>query len=141
MRLCSLEDISVEPLFGYVQVKSSAAQKSGVVFSEMRLTGGQAKNVTRNSIDRFSAATKDGALYTERTYYGGNGTLEIRLPKGNGALRSLVYACVLDLCRGYLAVGGLTAVGRGIFQIQKEKKIRIGKEEYDLEGLEALLNA
>ena len=116
---------AVEDLFGYVtQGKPSGdkkpARKSRITLSESQLFGGQWKNLTRNSIDRFSSATKDGNLYTEQTYYGGATRLEIIADRKTLAKYITPFSCVLkDLHNGYLAVGGLTAVGRGLFAIVK----------------------
>lgn len=109
-------------LFGTVG-ENGLAQKSKIIFSESQLKNGFSKELTRNSIDRFSAGTKEGALYTERTYYNGNLYLEIRIHKEILAdrryrlTRQLLMACIADLHHGLLSVGGLTAVGRGIFRI------------------------
>ena len=114
-------------LFGYVEQKKKdettpIARKSRITFSESRLSGGQWKKLTRNSLDRFSSATKEGNLYTEQTYYGGETELEIIVDRE--ALHDAItpLSCVLkDLHFGYLAVGGLTAVGRGLFEITEVK--------------------
>lgn len=125
-RFTSFTDIEARRnLFGYVDQKKKdddtpIARKSKITFSESRLTGGQWKKLTRNSLDRFSSATKDGNLYTEQTYYGGQTELEITVD--SELLKEYIspLSCVLkDLHFGYLAVGGLTAVGRGLFEIQK----------------------
>lgn len=119
------EKEAVRELFGYVdQEKTSAdkksVQKSKITFSESRISGGQWKILTRNSIDRFSSATKDGNLYTEQTYYGGATRLEIIADRETLAKYITQFSCVLkDLHFGYLAVGGLTAVGRGLFEIKR----------------------
>ena len=99
--------------------KVTVAKKSKIHFGESKLSGGAYKDITRNSIDRFSAATKDGALYTERTYYYGKTTLKITLDSdvSDKALEALAV-CLWDLHHGFLAVGGLTAVGRGLFEIE-----------------------
>lgn len=109
-------------LFGYVDQNGGMNQskKSRITFSESTLRGGEWKVYTRNAIDRFTGGTIDGALYTERTYYGGTTELVIRIDPYDGLslddCRPLV--CVLaDLHNGFLAVGGLTSVGRGLFRI------------------------
>ena len=99
--------------------KTPSACKSRITFSESRLSGGQWKKLTRNSLDRFSSATKDGNLYTEQTYYGGETELEITVDSKLLKTYLSPLSCVLkDLHFGYLAVGGLTAVGRGLFEIK-----------------------
>ena len=115
-------------LFGYVDKKmdedddddTPIARKSRITFSESRLSGGQWQKLTRNSLDRFSSATKDGNLYTEQTYYGGETELAITVDSELLTKYISPLSCVLkDLHFGYLAVGGLTAVGRGLFEIEK----------------------
>ena len=114
----------VDELFGYVKKgqtsEDDSVKKSAIVFSESILEGGTRKQLTRNSIDRFSAATKAGALYTEETYYGGTTALTISFPKGvpDDKLKILANV-ILDLHFGYLAIGGLTSVGRGVFEIER----------------------
>lgn len=95
--------------------------KSKIVFSESIITGNPIiKQITRNSIDRFSAATKTSALYTEFTCY--NGTTELEIILGNEVDttdKNLLSAVIADLDNGYLAVGGLTSIGRGLFTVEK----------------------
>lgn len=105
-------------IFGFVEPKNNSSKKAEIVFSESRISGGIFKDVTRNSLDRFSMATKTGALYTERTYYGGETQLIIDLSdKAADMAVAAIGACLMDLDRGYLAVGGLTSIGRGLFKI------------------------
>ncbi len=118
------DNAAVRDFFGYVEQQKQEdgaepiARKSRILFSESRLSGGEWKVLTRNSIDRFSSATKDGNLYTEKTYYGG--TTELDIMADSELLKKYIvpFSCVLkDLHFGFLAVGGLTAVGRGLFAI------------------------
>ena len=86
---------------------------------------------TRNAIDRFTGGTVDGALYSEKTYYCGRTSLMIscdfsdREDQDNISaeekrrLAGVLAAAILDLDNGYMAVGGLTAVGRGLFRAEK----------------------
>lgn len=119
---------AVRAFFGYVEQRkqedgeapdAAKARKSRITFSESRLSGGEWKVLTRNSIDRFSSATKDGNLYTEMTYYGGTTGLDIIADSDLLKKYIAPLSCVLkDLHFGFLAVGGLTAVGRGLFAIE-----------------------
>lgn len=109
-------------LFGYVDEKnkSERTKKSRITFSESTLRDNIWKTITRNSIDRFSAATKDTALYTERTSYNGETVLDIMVADDiTDREKAILGAVILDLHHGFLAVGGLTAVGRGMFCISK----------------------
>lgn len=107
--------------------------KTRIGFSESRITGGRWISYTRNAIDRFTGGTIDGALYSEKTYYNGETELTISCDfsdRGDDKVNKrdreyfarTLAAAILDLDSGYMAVGGLTAVGRGLF---KADKIRI----------------
>lgn len=106
--------------FGTVQKEGQTnAKQSAIVISEGRIAGGEDVPMTRNKIDRFSAGTIDGALYTELAHFEGDTVLEYMVPKDESisykALLGLMEIIVKDVCSGYLAVGGLTAIGRGVF--------------------------
>jgi hypothetical protein len=82
------------------------------------LKNGTFKQITRNAINRFTGSTKDGALYTEMTYYYGETELEILFKdKPNESIINALAVCVADLHYGFLCVGGLTSIGRGLFEI------------------------
>jgi CRISPR/Cas system CSM-associated protein Csm3 (group 7 of RAMP superfamily) len=140
-----IDEQKIDNLFGYVNISKKESKKSKIYFSETdlsNLSDGKFKQITRNSIDRFSAGTKEGALFTEKTYYNGKTTLEIRLDKdADSIMKKLVYSCVLDLCLGYLAVGGLTAIGHGMFELQRDEKITVDGKEFDIEKWEGTINA
>jgi len=97
-------------------------ERSRIFFSESQLENHADKVLSRNAIDRFTAGTVDGALFTEKISYGGTTVLEIyldpRAEKDKNFVAALA-AALADLHEGFLAVGGGTAVGRGIFQVQK----------------------
>ena len=111
-----LTNEEITDYFGEVNETTAKAVKSQVCFSESILSGGTPKDVTRNSIDRFSSATKSGALYTERTYYYGETSLTITVPYSERLL-SAIGVCLADLHHGFLTVGGLSSIGRGLFGI------------------------
>lgn len=103
-------------LFGYVRGDEKA--RSNIRFSETTLQGAQPKILSRNAIDRFSGGAADKALFTEKTYYGGSCTLVVEFLEApsEDVLKSFA-AAVCDLDEGILAVGGLTAIGRGMFKV------------------------
>ena len=137
-----MTDAKMQELFGYVEQGTKITQKSKITFSESVFEDGsyEKKLITRNSIDRFSAATNDGALYTELTIYGGKTSLTVTLPKGTDIdLKTALLAAFADLDNGFTAVGGLAAVGRGLFEI---KTLRLNGEDmtdkfkaYDLKDI------
>ena len=120
------KELMTELFFGKVKEKgedSALSHKTRVTFSESRVDGGEWRIYTRNSIDRFSGGTIDGALYTEETYFNGKTKLDISCDmtgidkKNIGHFCSVLAAAILDLNYGYMAVGGLTAVGHGLFEV------------------------
>ena len=137
-----MTDAKMQELFGYVEQGTKITQKSKITFSESVFEDGtyEKKLITRNSIDRFSAATNDGALYTELTIYSGKTSLIVTLPKGTDIdLKTALLASFADLDNGFIAVGGLTSVGRGLFEI---KTLRLNGEDmtdkfkaYDLKDI------
>lgn len=104
--------------------KDNEKEKSLIYFGESRLTGGNFKLMSRNAIDRFLGSTVERALFTEKIYIGGETVLEISF---SDPYKTAVYyseefikalaAALTDLHEGYLAVGGATSIGRGIFSI------------------------
>ena len=117
-----LKDQDMKKLFGYVDSDTNTSQKSNITFSESIFEKGsyEKKLITRNSIDRFSAATNDGALYTELTIYGGKTCLDISFRADTKAsIKAVILAVIADLDNGFLSVGGLTSVGRGLFSVDK----------------------
>ena len=139
--------------FGYVETNSKKREentekgkqnqwKSLVVFRESEITGGVEKKITRNSIDRFSAATKESALYTEKTYWGGTTELIIKWPASDSwFIRQLLYLCILDLLDGILAVGGLTAIGRGVFCLNEKEAIQLNGHPITISDIESEVSA
>ena len=131
---------SADTLFGFVRQRKIGigehARKSTILFSESRLSGGVWKQTTRNAIDRFTAGTKAKALYTEKTYFGGETELEISFTKEPSKEQKLLLcACLADLHNGFLSVGGLAAVGRGLFTIESVNGSALSEEEKKPEAI------
>lgn len=105
--------------------------KSSIRFSETRLSGAKAKQISRNAIDRFSGGTVDTALFTEKTYYGGTTELIISVDRCvEDSVKNTLAAAIADLHNGFLAIGGLTAVGRGLFEVRSVNGTLISKDVY-----------
>ncbi|MGN0291426.1 MAG: RAMP superfamily CRISPR-associated protein [Lachnospiraceae bacterium] len=94
-------------------------QKSWITFSESEINGAKSKVCTRNSIDRFTGGAIENALFTEKIYYDGQTVLDIavRKEKEIKAFLQCLAAAVVDLHCGFLALGGETSVGRGLFEL------------------------
>lgn len=109
----------VNRMFGNASDKEGHA--SNVIISEARIEDAKPLTMVRTGISRFESAVRDGALYKEKTYVDGHFTLEIAVRKGKELADSnwmigILLLAIKDLQNGYLAVGGQTAVGRGIFE-------------------------
>lgn len=125
------KDIQSYHYFG--SANDNDKEKSNIYFGESRLTGGEFKIMSRNAIDRFLGSTAEGALFTEKIYIGGETTLDISFGDlYNTAVSysedfiNALAATLTDLHEGYLAVGGATSVGRGVFSIT-----HINGDEFD----------
>jgi len=127
-----LPSIEEDTYFGIVQ--KGKKQRSQIRFSESALVGAKPKILSRNSIDRFSAGTSNGALFTEKTYLGGTTVLKISFTKcPDEKVKKALAATIADLHNGFLAIGGLTAVGRGLFTVEQVNGIDVAanKSVYD----------
>ena len=135
----NVQDI-IDIMFGYVLQTGSknkksgkqlqkSAQRSNIVVDEVDLKGSHAITMVRNGISRFEGSARDKALFKEKTYVGGKTKLMISVRKDENACEDykwqigLLLLAIKDLQRGYLAIGGATAVGRGIFE--KDGKVLI----------------
>ena len=129
-----------EALFGVCKSEEQH-KKSVICFSESQIMGAKEKVLTRNAIDRFSGGAMDKSLFTEKTYYGGSTTLKISFSEKKAltenAARTLA-ACITDLHYGFLSVGGLTAVGRGLFCIEKLNGQKVADDKLFQSVLEIL---
>lgn len=122
-------------LFGFVAndregAKKDAARISQVIFEEAIITDATPLIATRNAVSRFEAATKDGALYKEKTYVNGKTNVTIRVKKQEKNEEEqwigLLLLAIKDLANGYLAIGGQTAIGRGLFKLRDGECITVG---------------
>ena len=115
----------IDKWFGIVKSSNKdGSRQSEIVIAESRINGSKTLPMTRNNINRFTAGTKDGALYTELSCIGGSTDLEYMIavhdedPKKKTEMKALdgiMRLVVRDICEGFTAVGGQVAVGRGIF--------------------------
>ncbi|KGM36412.1 RAMP superfamily CRISPR-associated protein [Streptococcus sinensis] len=128
----------IEYLFGYVheeksdkndEPQASNNQASHIFFKESHFEKGNVSEIlrTRTAIDRFTGGASKGLLFNNKLAYtqGDRSSccLEIGLSrelkdeeKQYDFVKSLLDVCFEDLQEGYLAVGGQTAVGGGIFR-------------------------
>lgn len=125
----------LDELFGYQKKdedgKDAIKSKSKIFFPEMTISS---KNITllnrtRTAVDRFSgSALQTGALFTGRVAYKKEESstaiyLKVQIKKDFTELelaKSLVLRCFEDLKNGYLAIGGNTSIGAGMFTSWRE---------------------
>lgn len=118
---CLKDKKAVKKVFG--DVVGEQKTRSAIYFSESRVHGmGLSKKIlTRVAIDRLTGAAVQGALFTERVAYGGQTELVIRIkrnaPGYTERFQNALAAAVVDLHEGFLAVGGETSIGRGLFEV------------------------
>ena len=117
----------VDQWFGFVDLEKKDAKQSIIAIGESIIENSRPLTMTRNKINRFDASTTDGALYTEKSYFGGETTLSIMIKKDEGchyeALIGVLQIVIKDIQNGYIAIGGQTAVGRGIFKADNKKSV------------------
>ena len=107
----------ISRLFGRAEDEKS---KSLIMFSETQLKDTISKINTRTAVDSITGGNLDGSLFTEKSYYKGHGELVIRIHKGVDVdYREALAESFTDLHYGFMAIGGLTSVGRGLFEIEK----------------------
>ncbi len=105
-----------DELFGYVDDKGNT-RVSRIIFSESQIANSANKLIKRTAIDRYTNGTKDSALFSERLVFNGECSLEIIVKDITDEERTVLSAVICDLDRGYLAVGGETSIGRGLFKV------------------------
>lgn len=118
------DERAIKAMFG--DVTGNSKVRSSIYFSESEMhQSSDIKDLvlTRVAIDRLTGGAKPGALYTEKIAYGGTTQLTIvlkRNAKGNTAqFQNALAASVVDLHEGFLAIGGETSIGRGLFTVTK----------------------
>lgn len=144
----------LENMFGYVKEKEDVkisdikikekedAKISDITIGECVIENSIKMNLTRNSISRFESGAKKGALFSEMCYVGGTTVLDIRVKKSehDKQIVGLLLLALKDVQNGFLAVGGQTSIGRGLFSATDEITISedIKEEECLKEAFQAI---
>lgn len=102
------------------------AKRNNLSVSRLRIAesvieGGKELPTTRTAIDRFTGGVVSGSLFTSRPWVHGKTKLIIRWQDEAGeltkeAICGLLLWIIRDLQDGVLAVGGETAIGRGLLE-------------------------
>lgn len=130
------ENEAVRALFGYAaesaENKAEQSQRGRVLISDVFLSPSsdkvKDKVIPHVAIDRFTGGTIDGALFSEKSTYGGNGTKVVLtvivtpaaetnqdLSSSAKAIEALQEA-LEDICKGLLPLGGGVNRGNGAFR-------------------------
>lgn len=114
----SVADV-IDIAFGYVDGTKACA--SNIIIGETEIKGARPLTMVRTGVSRFESAAKNGALYKEKTYVDGQLTLQLLVRKSQNPadekwILGILLLTLKDLQNGLLAVGGQTAIGRGVFE-------------------------
>lgn len=124
------------------KVSSEESEQSSVVIGESIIEGATRLPMSRNRINRFDASVKSSAFYSEISFFGGKTELEIMVRKDENknyqALLGILTLVIDDIREGFVAVGGQTAVGRGIFAEDAEREVTYSEPVDRKTCLEAL---
>jgi CRISPR/Cas system CSM-associated protein Csm3 (group 7 of RAMP superfamily) len=109
-------------VFGFVTEDDQRAEVSLITFGASTLKATDPKTdgyrtVARVKIDRFTGGSADGALFTEKPWFGGETKLEIRYPKEQSDVKELLVLALEGLDKGLIQIGGESAIGRGFFNV------------------------
>lgn len=83
---------------------------------EAVIEGGLSRQQTRVAIDRFTQGVIPTALFDERVQSGGTVQVRLELRNWEAGELGLLLLALKDLLSGELAVGGASAVGRGVLK-------------------------
>ncbi len=100
-------------------VEKEEAQASKMIIEESIIDGGKEITLTRNKIDRFSGGAANSALFSEKAWFNGRTKLTIKLKETDNYIKTLILLTIKDIENGLIALGGQTAIGRGIFAVEK----------------------
>jgi CRISPR/Cas system CSM-associated protein Csm3 (group 7 of RAMP superfamily) len=142
MQLTKQNEAKINPflddLFGFVDKQDRTAKASRIIVEESTLHGSTFITQRRVKIDRFTGGAVHSALYDSDPCFGGNTELTIQIKNPKDAEVGLLLLVLKDLQEGFLAVGGETGVGRGIFQ---GEEIEINAKQLDSQKQKEYLDA
>ncbi|MGP1595773.1 MAG: RAMP superfamily CRISPR-associated protein [Prevotella denticola] len=137
------ENKAVKTLFGSEgDRKGKNKQRGNILFSdviEKQKAPLEKKVLNHVKIDRFTGGAVDGALFSEEVLYAPGKTfnLELMLRKTavdekDGKIVKAFEAALIDLCKGYLPLGGGVNRGNGTFKGKLNKNGETIYDEYKL---------
>jgi CRISPR/Cas system CSM-associated protein Csm3 (group 7 of RAMP superfamily) len=123
----------VEHLFGprmegTENAASTRLKASRLRISESAIDQGTRARQTRVRIDRFTQGVVPGALFDEEVEHAGTLHVRVELRNPQPGELGLLILLLKDLLGGYFAVGGTSAVGRGVMQGTASLRLENGSE-------------
>lgn len=108
----------IDAFFGKLK---DGMKRSAVTFSETEIEGGKQLEITRNALDRFTSGPAMTALFTAGYWYGGEGTLKIKIFRNESfnLAEQLLMASIRDLDIGLMTLGGNASTGLGQIRIRE----------------------
>jgi len=133
---------------GYVQEEDKKknikkeARASKITIEESEIINGKLLSQTRNKIDRFTGGTIDGALFDEKSSFGGTTKLSIKIKKEKDYEAFIGLLCLVfkEIDNGISTIGGAVNIGRGILK-ESEKNISEEEEKKYISAFAKYLNA
>lgn len=111
----------IEKLFG-PEKKSDERWRARILFEESMNVDvkpeeqSELRLIMRNKIDRFTGGVLKSALFSERVAVGGAFRLGIRIRDAKDYEIGMVLLAAEEVCSSLAAIGGATAVGRGVLK-------------------------
>ena len=128
--------VKISDWFGEAKKRDTTGRASNIIIEESTIQDAKRIQITRNKISRFSAGVSNRALFSEVSYFNGDTVLGIKVKKSieedldNSRIIGLLSLVIKDIDNGFIALGGQTAIGRGLFKVLK---VTLNGNEFNLD--------
>lgn len=128
--------VKINDWFGEAKKRDTTGRASNIIIEESIIQDAKRIQITRNKISRFSAGVSNRALFSEASYFNGDTVLGIKVKKSieedpdNSRIIGLLSLVIKDIDNGFIALGGQTAIGRGLFKVLK---VTLNGNEFNLD--------
>ena len=128
--------VKINDWFGDAKKRDTTGRASNIIIEESIIQDAKRIQITRNKISRFSAGVSNRALFSEVSYFNGDTVLGIKVKKSieedpdNSRIIGLISLVIKDIDNGFIALGGQTAIGRGLFKVLK---VTLNGNEFNLD--------
>ena len=128
--------VKINDWFGEAKKRDTTGRASNIIIEESIIQDAKRIQITRNKISRFSAGVSNRALFSEVSYFNGDTVLGIKVKKSieedpdNSRIIGLISLVIKDIDNGFIALGGQTAIGRGLFKVLK---VTLNGNEFNLD--------